>query len=276
MTQPSSPSPTATYRLQLQPDFPFAAAERAVPHLAALGVSHLHLSPVLEAVPGSAHGYDVVDHAVVRAELGGEEGLRALAATARSHGLGLIVDIVPNHMAVPTPASLNGPLWEVLRDGPQSPYARWFDIDWDGGHGGRLLLPVLGGRIGEEARHLRVEGRCAALSRARVSAAARDRGAAARPSPGRPVVPAGLVAAGPQRAELPPLLHHFGADRRARRGPGGLRGDARHGAAADARGRHRRAPRRPSGRAGGPGRLSGPAGRRDGRPVDGGGEDPDR
>ncbi|MFH8568144.1 malto-oligosyltrehalose synthase [Streptomyces sp. NPDC017993] len=158
MTQPSSPSPTATYRLQLQPDFPFAAAERAVPHLAALGVSHLHLSPVLEAVPGSTHGYDVVDHTAVRAELGGEKGLRALAATARSHGLGLIVDIVPNHMAVPTPASLNGPLWEVLRDGPRSPYARWFDIDWDGGHGGRLLLPVLGGRIGEEARHLRVEG----------------------------------------------------------------------------------------------------------------------
>src|SRR4051794_30695035 len=91
MTQPSSPSPTATYRLQLQPDFPFAAAERAVPHLAALGVSHLHLSPVLESVPGSTHGYDVVDHTEVRAELGGEPGLRALAATARAHGLGLIV-----------------------------------------------------------------------------------------------------------------------------------------------------------------------------------------
>ncbi|MGX1855391.1 malto-oligosyltrehalose synthase [Streptomyces sp. NPDC055299] len=158
MTQPSSPSPTATYRLQLQPDFPFAAAERAVPHLAALGVSHLHLSPVLEAVPGSTHGYDVVDHATVRAELGGEAGLRALAATARSHGLGLVVDIVPNHMAVPEPLSLNGPLWQVLRDGPASPYARWFDIDWDAGHGGRLLLPLLGGRLGEETRQLRVDG----------------------------------------------------------------------------------------------------------------------
>ncbi|TJZ49589.1 malto-oligosyltrehalose synthase [Streptomyces piniterrae] len=160
MTQPSRPPrtpPTATYRLQLQPEFPFSAAERAVPHLAALGVSHLHLSPVLESVPHSTHGYDVVDHAVVRAELGGERGLRALAGTARSHGLGLIVDIVPNHMAVPAPVSLNGPLWAVLRDGPASPYARWFDIDWDGGHGGRLLLPVLGGRLGEEARHLRVE-----------------------------------------------------------------------------------------------------------------------
>ncbi|MFK0260341.1 malto-oligosyltrehalose synthase [Streptomyces angustmyceticus] len=158
MTQPPSPSPTATYRLQLQPDFPFAAAERAVPHLAALGVSHLHLSPVLEAVPGSTHGYDVVDHTAVRAELGGERGLRALAATTRHHGLGLVVDVVPNHMSVPAPVSLNEPLWQVLRDGPASPYARWFDIDWDAGHGGRLLLPVLGGRLGEEARHLRVEG----------------------------------------------------------------------------------------------------------------------
>ncbi|GAB7030316.1 malto-oligosyltrehalose synthase [Streptomyces sp. NPDC021749] len=157
MTQPFRPSPTATYRLQLQPDFPFSAAERMVPHLAALGVSHLHLSPVLEAVPGSTHGYDVVDHTAVRAELGGEPGLRALAATARAHGLGLVVDIVPNHMAVPGPVALNPPLWEVLRDGPASPYARWFDVDWDGGHGGRLLLPVLGGRIGDEAQHLRVD-----------------------------------------------------------------------------------------------------------------------
>ncbi|GAU67021.1 putative maltooligosyltrehalose synthase [Streptomyces sp. NBRC 110611] len=157
MTQPSSPPPTATYRLQLQPGFPFAAAARAVPHLAALGVSHLHLSPVLEAVPGSTHGYDVVDHTAVRSELGGEPGLRALAATARAHGLGLIVDIVPNHMAVPEPMTLNGPLWGVLRDGPASPYARWFDVDWDGGHGGRLLLPVLHGRIGDEARHFVVD-----------------------------------------------------------------------------------------------------------------------
>ncbi|WP_274912695.1 malto-oligosyltrehalose synthase [Streptomyces sp. WZ-12] len=158
MTQPSSPSPTATYRLQLQPNFPFAAAERTVPYLAALGVSHLHLSPVLEAAPGSTHGYDVTGHATVRAELGGEDGLRTLAATARAHGLGLVVDLVPNHMAVATPLSLNGPLWEVLREGPASPYARWFDIDWDGGHGGRLLLPVLEGRIGDELPRFRVAG----------------------------------------------------------------------------------------------------------------------
>ncbi|MFE9610038.1 malto-oligosyltrehalose synthase [Streptomyces sp. NPDC006012] len=147
--------PTATYRLQMQPGFPFAAAAAAVPHLASLGVSHLHLSPVLEAVPGSPHGYDVVDHARVRGELGGEEGLRALARTAREHGLGLVVDIVPNHMAM-SPRH-NRALWEVLREGPASPYARWFDIDWQA-QGGQLLLPVLGGPLGAERAHLVVDG----------------------------------------------------------------------------------------------------------------------
>ncbi|MCC8337126.1 malto-oligosyltrehalose synthase [Streptomyces sp. R1] len=152
---PWAPVPSATYRLQLQPDFPFGAAAAAVPYLASLGVSHLHLSPVLEAVPGSPHGYDVVNHARVRAELGGEEGLRALSRTAREHGLGLVVDIVPNHMAM-SPRH-NHPLWEVLRKGPGSPYARWFDIDWQA-QGGRMLLPVLGGPVGEVLGDLRVDG----------------------------------------------------------------------------------------------------------------------
>lgn len=149
------PPPTATYRLQLQPEFPFDAAEAAVPYLASLGVSHLHLSPVLEAVPGSTHGYDVVDHARVRDELGGEEGLRSLSRTARAHGLGLVMDIVPNHMAA-VPRH-NHALWEVLREGPGSPYARWFDIDWDAGDG-RVLLPVLGRGVGDELASLRVDG----------------------------------------------------------------------------------------------------------------------
>ena len=149
-------TPTATYRLQLQPAFPLAAAAELVPYAAALGVSHLHLSPVLEAVPGSGHGYDVTDHARVRAELGGEEGLRHLAAAARAHGLGLILDIVPNHMAVPARAELNGPLWEVLRDGPDSRYASWFDIDWAAG-GGRVLLPVLGAPLGQAMSEFRVQ-----------------------------------------------------------------------------------------------------------------------
>lgn len=148
-------TPTATYRLQLQPEFPFRAAEDAVPYLASLGVSHLHLSPVLEAVPGSRHGYDVTDHGRVRDELGGEEGLRRLARTAREHGLGLVLDIVPNHMAA-DPVH-NHALREVLREGPESPYARWFDIDWAAGDG-RMLLPVLGGRVGDEMERMRVDG----------------------------------------------------------------------------------------------------------------------
>lgn len=147
--------PTATYRLQLQPEFPFGAAAAAVPYLASLGVSHLHLSPVLEAVPGSLHGYDVVDHARVRAELGGEDALRALARTAKEHGLGLVLDIVPNHMAM-APRH-NRALWEVLREGPKSPYARWFDIDWEA-QGGQVLLPVLGQPLGAEIDRLEVDG----------------------------------------------------------------------------------------------------------------------
>ncbi|NJQ15386.1 malto-oligosyltrehalose synthase [Streptomyces bohaiensis] len=147
--------PTATYRLQLRPEFPFPAAERLVPHLARLGVSHLHLSPVLEAGPGSSHGYDVTRHDRVRPELGGEEALRSLARTAAAHGLGLVADLVPNHMAVPSPASPGDPLWDVLLHGRGSRHARWFDIDWEAG-GGRLLLPVLGGPVGEELSSLRV------------------------------------------------------------------------------------------------------------------------
>ncbi|MEV3869909.1 malto-oligosyltrehalose synthase [Streptomyces sp. NPDC049906] len=154
--EPRPPAPpTATYRLQLQPSFPFAAAAAAVPHLAALGVSHLHLSPVLEAVPGSAHGYDTVDHSRVREELGGEDGLRSLAHTARRHGLGLVADVVPNHMAALP--RWNRALWDTLRNGPASPYAGWFDIDW-AEHGGRVLLPVLARPIGAELDALRVDG----------------------------------------------------------------------------------------------------------------------
>ncbi len=91
----------------------------------------------------------------MRDELGGEDGLRALARTAREHGLGLVVDIVPNHMAM-SPRH-NHALWEVLREGPKSPYARWFDIDWEA-QGGQVLLPVLGGPVGGELEHMAVDG----------------------------------------------------------------------------------------------------------------------
>lgn len=140
--------PVSTYRLQLGPDLTFDDAARQVPYLASLGVTHLYLSPVLQAAPGSTHGYDVVDHARVSDELGGRDGLERLAASARAAGLGLVLDVVPNHMAVPTPAWHNRALWSVLEEGPESPYARWFDVDWSAGEGA-VLMPVLGARLGD-------------------------------------------------------------------------------------------------------------------------------
>jgi (1->4)-alpha-D-glucan 1-alpha-D-glucosylmutase len=105
---------------------------------------------VLQAAPGSTHGYDVVDHAHLNEELGGAPGFHRLSDAARELGMGVVVDVVPNHMAVPTPATLNAALWSVLRTGPASPYARWFDVDW-AAQERALLMPVLGRRIGEVA-----------------------------------------------------------------------------------------------------------------------------
>jgi (1->4)-alpha-D-glucan 1-alpha-D-glucosylmutase len=140
---PDRRRPRATYRLQLHAGFPFGAAEAIVPYLASLGVSHLYLSPILQAAPGSMHGYDVVDHSRVSEDLGGEPALRGLADVAHQHGLGIVVDVVPNHMAIPAPTSLNRQFWNVLRRGRDSAYAHWFDIDWEL-CGDRLGLPVLG------------------------------------------------------------------------------------------------------------------------------------
>ncbi len=149
-------APGSTYRLQLTPEFGFAQAAAAADYLAELGVTHAYLSPVLDAVPGSQHGYDVTDHSRVRPELGGEDGLRALAARLHDRGLGVVLDIVPNHMAVPSDLRLNRQLWPVLRDGPASPGARWFDIDW-AAQADRMLLPVLGGPLDSCLGDLRVE-----------------------------------------------------------------------------------------------------------------------
>lgn len=141
-------TPVSTYRLQLGPDLTFDDAARQVPYLARLGVTHLYLSPVLQAAPGSTHGYDVVDHSRISAEMGGRAGLDRLAAAARAAGLGIVLDVVPNHMAVPTPAWHNRALWSVLERGPESPYASWFDVDWSAGEGA-VLMPVLGVRLGD-------------------------------------------------------------------------------------------------------------------------------
>ena len=140
------PVPTSTYRLQLHAGFTADDAAAIMPYLARLGVGHVFCSPVLQAAPGSTHGYDVVDHDRISAEIGGEEALRRLADAAHAHGIGLIVDVVPNHMAIPTPIWHNRALWSVLREGPRSPYAEWFDVDLDGELS--LLVPVLGRPIG--------------------------------------------------------------------------------------------------------------------------------
>ncbi|MDB5987183.1 MAG: treY, partial [Nevskia sp.] len=141
---------SATARLQLHKDFSFADAAAQVPYLKQLGISHLYVSPILTARAGSMHGYDVVDHSAVNPELGGEEGLRGLVACLRKHGMGLIVDIVPNHMAV---GRGDNAWWlDVLEWGRGSHYSGFFDIDWDvpdPALHNRLLTPFLGKPYGE-------------------------------------------------------------------------------------------------------------------------------
>jgi (1->4)-alpha-D-glucan 1-alpha-D-glucosylmutase len=147
--------PLSTYRLQLGPDLTFAEAATLAGYLADLGVTHAYLSPILCAGAGSTHGYDVVDHRQIDPQLGGAKGYRALRAALRANGVGVIVDVVPNHMAVPVPESLNPALWSVLREGRESPFASWFDIDWDA-EGGRILMPVLDGPLDENLARLTV------------------------------------------------------------------------------------------------------------------------
>ena len=155
------PVPVSTYRVQLRPPgkghpgFTFADAAQAVPYLSELGVTHLFCSPYLQAAPGSAHGYDVVDHDHLNRELGGQDGFDALAAACRAAGLGMILDVVPNHMAISEPESQNMAWWSVLRDGPASAYADWFDIDWSSG---QVLVPILGAPLAEVMAQLTVEG----------------------------------------------------------------------------------------------------------------------
>ena len=151
------PEVLSTYRLQLRPPAPdgshpgctFDDAAALVPHLADLGVSHLYCSPYLQAAPGSAHGYDVVDHSRVNAELGGGDGHARLVAACREAGLGMVLDIVPNHMSVAEPESLNSRWWALLRDGPDSEAGGWFDVETCLGGTADVLVPVLGDPLGD-------------------------------------------------------------------------------------------------------------------------------
>jgi (1->4)-alpha-D-glucan 1-alpha-D-glucosylmutase len=141
--------PRATMRLQLHKAFTLDDARTIVPYAAALGISHLYLSPILTARPGSSHGYDVVDPTRVNPELGGEDALRRLVGELRRYQLAIILDIVPNHMAI----GPQNPWWmDVLARGAKSSFAKFFDIDWetqDRSLHGKVALPILGRPYGE-------------------------------------------------------------------------------------------------------------------------------
>jgi (1->4)-alpha-D-glucan 1-alpha-D-glucosylmutase len=144
----SAPRPrlTATYRVQMNHSFTFAHARAQIDYLARLGISHLYCSPIVAARKGSMHGYDVVDPTRVNPELGTEADLRALSEDLHAREMGLIVDIVPNHMGI----GAENAYWDdVLTHGERSRYARWFDIEWTGSDGRhrKLVLPILGDEL---------------------------------------------------------------------------------------------------------------------------------
>lgn len=146
---PPSRIPSSTYRLQLRQGFTLNDARDLVPYLARLGISDLYLSPLFKAVPGSSHGYDICDHGRVNPELGGEKAFDALCSSLKKHGMGLILDVVPNHMAAHATAN---PWWrDVLENGPSSSFAGFFDIDWNPLKPelkNKILLPILGDQYG--------------------------------------------------------------------------------------------------------------------------------
>ncbi|HSK99626.1 MAG TPA: malto-oligosyltrehalose synthase [Rubrobacteraceae bacterium] len=137
--------PRATYRLQFNRDSTFSDAAAMIPYLAELGVSDLYASPLARARPGSTHGYDVVDPNALNPELGTPEDFDRLVRVLHAHEMGLLLDIVPNHMGI---GSDNGWWLDLLENGPASPYASFFDVDWSAGGrselSGKVLLPVLG------------------------------------------------------------------------------------------------------------------------------------
>ncbi|MGY2745495.1 malto-oligosyltrehalose synthase [Arthrobacter sp. UYCu723] len=135
-------TPVSTYRLQIRSGFTLQDAAETVPYLKSLGVDWIYLSPILTAEKGSDHGYDVTAPSAVDPDRGGAGGLIAASRAAREAGMGVLVDIVPNHVGVATPAQ-NPWWWSLLKEGQQSRYAPAFDVDWDFG-GGRIRIPVLG------------------------------------------------------------------------------------------------------------------------------------
>ncbi len=154
-----SPVPAATYRLQLHAAFTFDDAAKLSDYLSDLGITHVYCSPYLQAAPGSTHGYDVIDYTRANVELGGEEGLRRFAAALRGAGLGQVLDIVPNHMAISTAANW---WWaDVLENGPSSHFASYFDVQWEPPEArlrNTVLIPILRDHYGRvlEAGELKI------------------------------------------------------------------------------------------------------------------------
>lgn len=140
--------PSATYRFQFNKDFPLRRAVKLIPYLAHLGVSHCYASPLLKATPGSMHGYDIVNHKELNPEIGSPDELDFFVSELKRYNLGLILDIVPNHMGI----GAHNPWWtDVLENGPASIYADYFDIDWQPVNEqlhGKVLLPILGESYG--------------------------------------------------------------------------------------------------------------------------------
>ena len=142
-------APRATYRCQFHNGFGFRDAAAIVPYLESLGISHIYTSPVWRARPGSTHGYDVCSHQEFDPELGGEAGWNDFRAVLDEHHVGVLLDVVPNHMSTHAQN-----LWwnDILENGPSSPFARYFDIDWRPVKpelDGRIMLPVLGRQYGD-------------------------------------------------------------------------------------------------------------------------------
>src|SRR2546428_2521071 len=154
-----NPWPLSTYRVQLQPAFGFDAVTAIAPYLHRLRVGHLYASPYPPAAAGSTHGYDVIDHSRVNAELGGEAGHERMCAALGENGLGQVLDIVPNHMAI---VGGNRWWWDVPENGPSSQYASYFDVDWDPPEAklrNTVLMPILGDHYGRvlEAGEIRLQ-----------------------------------------------------------------------------------------------------------------------
>ena len=144
-----SPEPIATYRLQLHPGFGFAEARQILGYLSALGISHLYISPCFQSIAGSMHGYDIVDFCKINEELGGAAEFEDLCQAIKDAGMGLVADIVPNHMAIE--GKQNPWWWDVLENGPSSRFATYFDVDWDASEErwpNKVLLPILADHYG--------------------------------------------------------------------------------------------------------------------------------